>query len=387
MKRSLPVLAVLGAFAGAASAQSSVVLFGLVDLSVANTRGGSRLGGNNVTELLDGVAYGPGSRWGMRVTEDLGADLKAYVLLEAGFGADTGAQTQGNSNLGVASRVFGRQSFIALISPTFGEIRLGRQYALHDEALAQNNPFGSTTVTGPGYYPSTSGTNPAARTGKLPFFVDSPRIDNAVHYISPSFGGFRVQAMVAAGEGTVSGASTPAGTIVPRYEALKGSYANGPVVVALAYDQNRNGSVAGTHDKVLTLSANYDFGRIKILGGYQHTRDITLGGFAYSGVPSFTNVVPLNSATAAFTLDKIKAYTVGLAAPFGATLLGVNYTNVRYENSTNTVDANLGRFGIGAVHQLSKLTSLYAAASVATGDLKDSIQEKRVVQVGLRKAF
>jgi predicted porin len=364
-----------------------VTLFGLVDLGVANTQGGSRVGGNNVTELLDGVAYGPGSRWGLRVSEDLGGGFKANVWLEAGFSADIGAQTQGTSNLGLASRVFGRQSYIALVSPSAGEIRLGRQYMLHDEVLAQTNPFGSTMVLNPGYYPSTGGTNPAARLTKLPMFIDAPRVDNAVHYISPFFGGFRVQAMMAAGEGTVSGASTPPGTIVPRYEGVKGVYANGPLNLGLSYEQNRNGSVSGVHDKVLTVNANYDFGMVKVLGGYQRGRDITIGGMAYAGVPTFSNIVPVNSATAAFELDKLRAYTIGVSAPFGATLVGVNYTQVKYENSASTLDANLGKFGIGAVYQLSKLTALYAAAAFATGDLKDSIQEKRVIQAGLRKAF
>jgi predicted porin len=386
--RKYPIaVAAMAAFVGSASAQSSVTVYGLVDLSIANTKGGSRLGGNSVTELMDGVVYGPGSRWGLRVSEELGSGLKANVVLESGFGADTGGQTQGTSNLGVSSRLFGRQAFVSLASASLGELRMGRQYTMSDEWLSTTNPFGNTTVTNPGSAVSTGGTNPAARSNKLPLFVDPPRVDNAVQYISPTFGGFRVQAMVAAGEGTLAGGTAPAGTIVPRYEALKAQYTNGPLNLGLAYEQNRNGSVAGTHDKISMVGANYDFGAFKVLGGYQRAKELTIGGVAYSGVPSFSNVVPANSANAGFALDELKAYTVGIAVPFGPTTFGVNYTRVKYENATNTLDANLGKIGVGAVYSLSKLTSLYAAAAVATGDLKDSIQEKRVVQFGLRKAF
>ena len=42
MKRSLLALAALTAFAGAASAQSSVTLFGIVDVNARNVKNGSR---------------------------------------------------------------------------------------------------------------------------------------------------------------------------------------------------------------------------------------------------------------------------------------------------------------------------------------------------------
>jgi predicted porin len=386
MKKSAFAVAMMAAFAASASAQSSVTVYGLVDLSIANTKGGSRVGGNSVTELLDGVAYGPGSRWGLRVSEDLGSGLKGNVVLESGFGSDTGGATQGTSNLGIASRLFGRQAFISLASASVGEVRLGRQYALHDETNAVNNPFGNTTVLTPTYPVSTGGTNPAARSVRLPFFVDAPRVDNAVQYLSPEFAGLRVQAMIAASEGQANTITTP-NSIVPRYEAVKLSYFKGPINVAVSYDQNRNGSIAGTHDKVLNIAANYDFGIAKVFGGYQRSKDLTAIGMAYSGVPSFSNTVPANSATGAFPLDELKGYILGVAVPVGATTLGATYMRVKYESVGDTLNANLGRFAVGATYGLSKLTTLYAAASMANGDLKDSIQEKRVVQIGLRKAF
>jgi predicted porin len=218
-------------------------------------------------------------------------------------------------------------------------------------------------------------------------FVDPPRIDNAIHYLTPEIGGLRAEVMVGLGEGTLAGASTPPGSIVPRYEALKVMYAKGPLTLGGAYDQNHGGSVAGAHDKVLTLGANYNFGAATVFGGYQRAKELTIGGMAYAGVPTFNNVVPPNAATEAFPLDSLNAYTVGLAVPIGLTTFGVNYTRVNYENPGSTLEANLGKFGVGAVYQLSKTTAVYAAASFANGDLKESIQEKRVVQAAFRKSF
>src|SRR5438105_2984041 len=178
MLKSIATLAALAGLATGAAAQSSATVFGLVDLSAQYVRSGDRsaLGGAHMTRLADGVIYGPGSRWGIRVSEDLGGGLVAFALLEAGFNADTGT-------LGQGGRAFGRQSYLGLRSATLGEFRLGRQYALHDETMAVLNAPGSVTPLNPG----SAWTLP---TGTVPLFIDAPRIDNAIHYISPVFGGF-----------------------------------------------------------------------------------------------------------------------------------------------------------------------------------------------------
>jgi predicted porin len=284
--------------------------------------------------------------------------------------------------------LFGRQAYVSLASATWGEFRLGRQYTFNDEVNVFNNPFSNNLLLYPGYYSSTGGISPATRTNRLVLFVDSPRIDNAAQYLSPSFGGFRAQFMVAAGEGTPNGQPGAAVSVVPRYEAVKGSYVQGPVSAAVSYEQNRVSGV-GTSNKVWTVAANYNFGRVKIMGGYQDAKRLTSYGLAYYGFPTnpSLNIVPANSATAAFPLDSLKAATIGVAVPVGNMTLGANYIRVKYENAPGTLDATLGKFGIGALYSLSKTTSLYAAASMSTGDLKDSIQEKRAYQVGLRKVF
>ncbi len=83
MKKSLLALAVLGAFAGVASAQSSVTLYGRVDLSAGKGAGVEQ----------NSLANGSGSRFGVRGVEDLGGGLQALFNIEHRFNADTGAQT------------------------------------------------------------------------------------------------------------------------------------------------------------------------------------------------------------------------------------------------------------------------------------------------------
>lgn len=359
MKKSLIALAALGAFAGAASAQSSVTLYGLVDLSYQFTKQGDLLGGDDINKLTDGTAYGPGSRWGLRVSEDLGSGLKANVVLESGFNADDGTGAQG--------ALFGRQAFVSLASASLGEVRLGRQYTLHDEVQVLNNPFGNSTVLNPGAgaFGNTTGTL-TVPGGRIPLFIDAVRQNNAVQYISPSFAGFRVQAMVAAGEG-----------VAHRYQGVKGTYAQGPLNVALSYEQSDSG-VADVN-KIVSLGANYDFGVAKVFAGYQQGKDLAAGvGFAGSlAVPAVGGV--------AFTANELKAFTVGASVPFGAFTVGANYTKSQLE--AGALDRDLAKAGVVATYSLSKLTTIYTGYAQAFGDLKDAVHEKQVFQLGLRKAF
>src|ERR1044072_252963 len=98
MKRFWFALGIVG-LAGAASAQSTVTLYGLVDMYMEH----GKVGASSLNRLSSGGLYG--SRWGMRGTEDLGGGLSAVFNLESGFSADTGVPGQG----GLA---FGRNSFV-----------------------------------------------------------------------------------------------------------------------------------------------------------------------------------------------------------------------------------------------------------------------------------
>ena len=101
MKKSLIALAVLASVAGVAQAQSSVQLYGIVDLVLHKDKGAS-------AALTSGGVSG--SRWGLKGSEDLGGGLKANFLLEQGFDADTGA-------LSTAGTAFSRQSYVDLSLP------------------------------------------------------------------------------------------------------------------------------------------------------------------------------------------------------------------------------------------------------------------------------
>ncbi len=107
MKKSLIALAAMGAFAGAAQAQSSVTLYGVVDANIeyvnnvgvvpTAANGFNRGPAHSVARMDPGGLSG--SRWGLRGTEDLGGGLKALFVLESGFSSDTGASSKAAGSL------------------------------------------------------------------------------------------------------------------------------------------------------------------------------------------------------------------------------------------------------------------------------------------------
>lgn len=359
MKKSLLTLAALGAVAAAAQAQSNVTIFGLLDGNVSHYTAGSKSGAANETTLNDGTTNGlNGSRLGFRVTEDLGGGLKANVLMEGGLSVATGAQLQGG-------RAWGRQVYLGLSNSAWGELRIGRQYILEDSTMGMGNPFGNALTLNPG----TGVTN----AGKaLPFFLNAPRVDGAISYFTPTVAGFSGALQV-----------TDATSSYDRFYGTKLGYSAGALATALSYEWNKQRGTGDSVNKSLTVSANYNFGSFKLLGGLQRNSDLATG----SGNGAFTGAnLTVTDAAGTLVASKLNGYTLGAELPMGNLLWGANYTAVKYESSTGA-SKGLGKLALGVRYGFSKNTFGYASFSTATGDLKDYIAQKTVTQVGLRTAF
>lgn len=345
--------------AGTAQAQSSVVLYGLIDLAVDHYKAGSASGAGNVWKLNDGVVNGlNGSRWGVRVSEDLGGGLKANAVLESGLSADTGALGQG----GLA---FGRQVFVGFSQASLGELRLGRQYILSDSVMGMTNPYGNASVANPGTASTNAGRN-------LPLWLNAPRANNVVQLATPNLGGFIGTLQIAPGEGTAD-----------RFHGVKLGYGIGAFNIAASYEWNESRTTGADVNKSFTFGANYNFGPVKLLGGVQMNQDLALG----SGNGAFTgsNLI-VTHAGPSFTADEINGYTLGVQVPVDRFTFGANYTGVKYENAAGA-NATLGKAAVMGWYTLSKSTFLYSGLSFSTGDLKDYIAENRVFQAGIRMAW
>ena len=296
MKKSLLALAALTAFAGVASAQSSVTLYGRVDLAVGKAPG------SDVKQMSNGS----GSRLGFRGVEDLGGGLSALFNIEHRFNADTGAQSN-------AQRFFHGRSFVGL-KGGFGQVVLGREYttAFLQSQLAAD-PWGWDTVVS-GYL--GNGLNDAITGGK----IGTVRNDSSITY-NVSAGGFSFGAQVAEATDSFTNVQNK-----PTNFAL--SYAAGPLAVAFGYE--RTGAEVVDKADWMTINGSYNFGAFK------------LGGFYGKG----------NTAAGA----DHQSYLLSVTAPIGAGQFRASYGQLK--DKTNDFIAAKG-FALGYHDSLSKRTTRY----------------------------
>lgn len=130
MMKKIGAFALLSALSGAAMAQSSVTLYGIIDTTIRYTSHADASGGSRL-QMADGLITG--DRIGFRGAEDLGGGNKAIFTLENGFSPANGSLQQGG-------RLFGRQAFVGL-SGQWGTLTMGRQYTVTHEMVANHDPF------------------------------------------------------------------------------------------------------------------------------------------------------------------------------------------------------------------------------------------------------
>lgn len=349
MKKSVLALAALGAFAGAASAQSSVTLYGRLDTAVTWADPGSNGsvaggGAGDAVFRLNGHNPIGGSRWGMRGSEDLGGGLKANFVLESGFNSDTGAA-------GSPTKFFDRLAWVGLSSASLGDLKFGRQ-----DTLTRQTNLGFSDITGEGELTvvDTVATN-------RPLFQNfASRVDNSIGYTTPSFGGFRVQALVGLGETTAA-----------RHQGIQASFASGPIKAAVAYEMYVDGPVDDDYNKVLTVGGSYDLGVATVLLGYQDTTD-------FGSQTALTLV-------GGQRVDH-NAYNVGVLVPLSPALqLRAQYTDSTIETAGGDIDQQ--KYGVSLRYALSKRTTLYGVYVKRDGDGDETFAKVNEVVFGIGHNF
>lgn len=212
MKKSLVALAVFGSFAGVATAQTSVVLYGIIDGAVRR-----EVGVDNATRIRmrDGSNMNS-NRIGFRGTEDLGSGMNAHFVLESGFFSGTGQQTP------IAGFAFDRLAFVG-VTTGFGTLDLGRVYGPAFYAALSSDPMEAHfTGVDPVLRNSISASQNSDNTQ-----TSNSRTDNALLYTN-KFGDLTVRAMYAFGE--VAGATNKSST-----KAIGAVYQNANFSLDAAY--------------------------------------------------------------------------------------------------------------------------------------------------------
>lgn len=346
MKKTKILMLTLGAISGAAQAQSSVTLYGLIDTPIEyvnhlasspptiNTSTGvitQQPGGNRYSIPTSGGMAG--SRWGIRGTESLGGGLSTFFALESGFGADDGKSQQGG-------RLFGRQAFVGVRSNQYGALTLGRQYTSMFDAFANFGPLQYASL----YEPAVYQLGPQFRQ------------DNSIKYVG-TFGPLIAQAHWSFGAGTGSlgvvplaggGAGETAGHF--RDNTAYGAaltYAYGPFGVTAAYDQWNPAVTTGNAGRARKagVAASYVIGPAKLMAGYRWGDTDTSGGTTvlrddYYWIGANYDVNQALVLKIGYYYDNLKTLRVSSTAP-----------------ATNP--ANPWQVSLAADYSLSKRTDIY----------------------------
>jgi predicted porin len=229
MKKSLIAFAVLGAFASVASAQSSVVLYGVVDVNTTYLSNQNAAGAKKISMDPSGLSSG---RWGFKGSEDLGNGLKANFQLESSLSVDAGT----------AGSLFDRIATVGVSSTTFGTLNAGRQTNLAYDTLIQVDPIGVAHV----------GTNPNIVFGALnntslygPFGTSvgvssATRQNNSIKYAAPSvLGGIVFSGMYGFGEKV-------ADTQASSYMGTSAAFSEGGLTAVFSYSQLKDAANGST---------------------------------------------------------------------------------------------------------------------------------------------
>ena len=332
MKRTLLAL-VAAAGAAAASAQSSsVTLFGVADVSVAYISTKDKVGDS---KSVYGLANGgnSSSRLGFRGEEDLGGGLKAGFWLEGGINVDDGG----------TGFKFDRRSTVSVMG-NFGEVRLGRDLTPGYSKFISYDLFGQAGIGQFMGWGDWNGNNQTTANNNND--ANGIRSSNMISYYTPNFSGFTA----GLGYGFDEKADTT-NSKKGRYVGGYVAYDNGPLSVALSYDESSaltlgSGATAvnGADRNRLTLGGSYDLNVVKLNAILQQTKDDVPGG----------------------SERKVNAYMLGASAPVGAGEVKLQYA--LYDQKA--IDSKAHQISLGYVHNLSKRTAVYG--TVAYMDNKDA---------------
>jgi predicted porin len=304
MKKSLLALAAFGLFAGAASAQSTVTLFGIVDAGYARLSAKTTAGSKSVQGITNSGLNS--SRLGFRGVEDLGGGLKAGFWLEGALSNDDG---------NAAGYNFQRRSTVSLMG-NFGEIRLGRDYVPSFWNTTVYDPFGTNGIG------SSNALNMSGKIGANA--TNDVRSNNTIGYFLPGdLGGFNGQVQIGFGENVSGGPKTN------NYVGFRLGYTAGPISAHGAYGKTE-GATDAADDKYLNFGASYDFGVVKPMVMIAQAKN---GGNG-----------------------KITAVEVGATAPLGQGELRAAFSRYDIKNSKD----DWRKLAIGYGYNLSKRTQLYS---------------------------
>lgn len=389
MKKSLLAIAAIGAFASAAQAQSSVTVYGILDVGyvggttrIQDSSKGNTAGYNNGTLKSTVNQFGQSaestSRLGFKGTEDLGGGTSAFFTAEFQLFPQeqtlSGNATAANNNGGLVNR----QTFVGLKKNGIGQTAIGTQYTPVFNAASATDVGQFNNVTGNVIYASSTSITSADAGANGTAFTN--RTSNTLSLKSDKFAGFSASAIytlnnrnstqVTAAGGTTGGELNASGWglgvdytynkfyITAAYQALKqvtdanttvsawtNAQANGATLApspVAATTGALSGSASNVQDNQFYAGATYDFGILKAYAQYVSRKATSAISSNFYGKRTAEQIGVRSYITP--TIEAWASAGLGRVTTFGE----------------STPTANFNGWQLGSNYYLSKRTNLYA---------------------------
>jgi predicted porin len=374
MKKSLFALAAVTAFAGAAQAQSSVTVYGIIDMGIAgaNNRNAQPTSVTKSTGL--GVTQSPQStsRLGFRGTEDLGGGMAAFFTLETGLLPNSDAA-------GGLSTFNNRQTFVGLSQKGIGSLAIGTQQTMIHSAVGrttaggQNNIVGDLIYTVNGNSPMTAfvQTTSYGMTGGQSYVV---RINNAITFATENLSGFQGNLMlVANGNDTNQGGTAAAPTGGQNTTSGYGvglNYTLQKLLLTANYNSFTNTTTAvtpglspSTQPSAFTKFSNS--GQLATPGSNVNDNTMYFGGtYDFGILQAFAGYInrKVSAENNSLYFQRYTAQQIGVRSNLTPTInVFASVGTGAWENTGFDVQkANINGYQLGSNYILSKRTNLYA---------------------------
>ncbi len=371
---TLAMIGSLGLSMGSASADSSVRLYGRLDMGLAYQRinvpntpiVGDGLDGVDAAEFGMRSGQQTGSRWGIKGSEDLGGGTSIQFVYELGVTPSTGF---------VGSRA--RVTTLGVNSQTWGTLDLGRKLSASSYALDDIDPMGGSYDTAS--LQSSMGTY-------------SIRYSNQIWYKTPTFNGLSALASysfdtakdtfylvnnrpreVDIPDDLAPGQSSFSTNNKNRAISLGLRYDKGPVLLGASYDQifPNSGTIAivpKQSPKAWILGGSYDFKVIKVAAAVGQQFDgLIQGGQALSRAGINGGITNTQGDILLFPGARVDSWMVGATVPLAGGDMFGSVQQARpggtIVNSGVTESQTIG--SVGYNYKFSKRTSAYVYFSYA----------------------
>jgi predicted porin len=366
MKKSLFAIAAVTAFAGAAQAQSSVTVYGILDVGYTggNARVSTPAGTSKETVNRISNSMESGSRLGFRGNEDLGGGTSAQFVFELGINpAGDNMTNTWTPNI--------RQGFAGLTQKGMGNVRIGTQNTLYWEQ--GNNMTGQLSQTaGSMLAPSVVGANFLQNNNDNGSFSPAytVRTPNTIRLATERMAGFTLKGaytMSNSNRNQVNNAAPNTGysqgtndqdgyqlgvDYAFKKALVQASYASFTSVNP--YSATAAGVVTPTpaawgvtggsnvKDNQMLVTASYDFGILRAYAGYTN-RKVTSGINSNAFLKRTAQEIGVRS----FITPKIEGW---------ASVGNGRFTSFGVSNPT----ANITGYQLGSNYWMSKRTNMYA---------------------------